>query len=108
MCIRDRADIYSVGVTLFLMLAGRYPFANTTLHGMVVNHLAPVPDLRDIDPTIPAELAALVSRCLARNPAERPSAAELASALAAYADEHEPRALDVLIRDNAIGGLSDA
>jgi hypothetical protein len=101
--VTDRADMYAVGVTLWLMLAGRYPFSNTTLRGMVLNHLGPPPDLRNVEPATAPELAAAVSQCMAKDPEDRPTAAELGQRLAAFADAHDPRPLEVMLEQVAPG-----
>jgi serine/threonine protein kinase len=91
-----RADLYSLGATLFALLAGRPPFHDGTLGQKLLWHQSRVPDRVDeVRPEVPAELADLVARLLAKSPDERPgSAAEVAEALAPWADEApEPRPL---------------
>ena len=75
-----RADLYSGGVVAWELLAGRHPFAHhTTPHGMIGAHLRErPPELGVARPEVSPELAALVMRCLEKNPALRPaSAAEI-------------------------------
>lgn len=80
-----RADVWSLGVVLYELLADRRPFSGQ--HEMELIYLlcnVDPPDLRALDPTIPAELAAIVMRCLAREPeARHADAAALEAALAA-------------------------
>ena len=67
-----RSDIYSVGATLFYLLAGRAPFVDrdtTSLLKRVASE--PPPLLTTIRPDLPRGLAAIVARCLARTPSER-------------------------------------
>jgi hypothetical protein len=106
--ITDRSDIYAVGVTLYRLLTGRYPFRDVSIVGMVHNHQAGVPDVRTVQPDVPAEIAELVNRCVSPDPAARPSAAELAAALHAFADRHDPRPLDALVRAGVIRQLLTA
>lgn len=101
--VSDRADVYAVGVMLFLMLTGRHPFESTTPRGALVNCLVlEPPDARTIAPDVPAAMADLVRRCLAKDPAGRPPAAELGQALAAIADDRGVPSLDAMEREGAL------
>jgi urea transport system substrate-binding protein len=75
-----RADLYSLGCTLYQFLAGEPPFsgpAHRTLADKRRAHLLePVPDLRLRRPDVPPALADLVGRLLAKNPADRPASAQ--------------------------------
>jgi serine/threonine-protein kinase len=77
-----RADLYAVGLLLHEMLTGQAPFSGDTPWAAAMARLRqPPPDLR-LNPTVPAPLAEVVHRCLARSPEERPaSALEVATAL---------------------------
>jgi serine/threonine-protein kinase len=73
-----RADLYSVGVVLFEMLAGRPPFSASTEIATALAHVQePVPDIAVVRPDLPAGLGELVSSLLVKDPRYR-----LASALA--------------------------
>jgi len=66
-----RADLYSLGVTLWEMLAGRVPFTAPTPVQVMAKHLeAPPPDLAVVA-KVPRPLADFVTRCLAKDPAQR-------------------------------------
>ena len=67
-----RADQYSLGVTLFEMVAGRRPFGAQRLLDLVAMHLNPVPDLRS-EPVsgVRDELADVVRTMMAKEPADR-------------------------------------
>jgi len=80
--VDTRADLYAVGLLLFEMLTGRAPFTGDSPWAVAMARLRqPPPDLR-LDTTVPAPLAEVVHRCLARAPEERlASAREVASAL---------------------------
>ena len=67
-----RADIYSLGCTLYQMLSGRTPYDADQTLALVLKHLnEPVPDLRTMAPSCPAPLAALVAKMMAKNRDER-------------------------------------
>lgn len=67
-----RSDIWSFGVLLFEMLAGRPPFAGEQFHALMQQILQePPPRLEDLRPDIPNALARLVERMLEKDPALR-------------------------------------
>ncbi|HEY7313737.1 MAG TPA: protein kinase [Gemmataceae bacterium] len=78
-----RADIYSLGATFFYLLAGRPPFDGGTLNQKLIWHqMKPPPDLHAVRREVPREMAALVSRLLAKGEEQRPQTpAEVAAAL---------------------------
>jgi serine/threonine protein kinase/WD40 repeat protein len=70
-----RADIYSLGCTLYRLLAGRAPFAAPEYPGVVERILAhindPVPSLRSFRTDLPVDLEAVVDQMLAKKPGGR-------------------------------------
>ncbi|KPC78290.1 serine/threonine protein kinase [Streptomyces sp. NRRL F-6602] len=71
-----RSDLYSLGCVLFEMVTGRRPFTGTSWH-LINQHLHEQPaPLRTLRPDTPVGLEQLVSRLLAKNPAQRPDSAE--------------------------------
>jgi hypothetical protein len=78
-----RSDIYSVGATLYYLLAGRAPFDDPDLRTMMTRVATePPPALALARSDLPPRLAAVVGRCLAKKPSDRyASYASLRSAL---------------------------
>ena len=78
-----RADIYAVGATLYYLLTGQPPIDAPDLRELFARVSTEAPKSpRTIRPEIPHGLAAVVLRCLAKAPADRPASyAALADAL---------------------------
>ena len=77
-------DVYATGVVLFEMLTGRPLYEGDEPVAVAIAHqTAPIPDVRAIRPDVPAELAAVVRKALAKSPSDRyPDAGALRRALA--------------------------
>jgi WD40 repeat protein/tRNA A-37 threonylcarbamoyl transferase component Bud32 len=94
-----RADLYSLGCTLYFLLAGHPPFPKGTLVEKMAAHRRDTPrPLTELRRDVPLELAAVVARLLAKTPAERyQTPAEVAQALVPFlrpAETHaKPQAL---------------
>ncbi len=67
-----RSDIYALGATLYFLLAGRPPFNPKAVVEVLAAHLATPPQsLRELNADIPADLDAVVLKCLAKKPEDR-------------------------------------
>ncbi|MEO6740508.1 MAG: protein kinase [Chthoniobacteraceae bacterium] len=67
-----RADIYSLGCTLFHLLSGQQPYSAENAVEMMCKHVTePVPELRSVWPECPAELSRVVMKMMAKPPAAR-------------------------------------
>ena len=70
--VDGRSDVYALGVVAFLALSGRFPFDSDTPSAVLVSHvMRPTPRLLDVAPDVPPAIAAIVDRCLAKNPNDR-------------------------------------
>jgi tRNA A-37 threonylcarbamoyl transferase component Bud32 len=77
------ADVHALGAIFYEMLTGRPPFVGESTYATLMQVLDQEPaGVRDLRPEVPAALAAVVGRCLAKDPHERyPDAAALADDL---------------------------
>ncbi len=83
------SDLYSLGVVMFEMLAGRPPFVGPTAVSIAMQHAsATPPPLRQFNPMVPPVLEQLVNRTLQKEPEDRfTSAADMQKALRTCARE---------------------
>jgi serine/threonine-protein kinase len=81
------SDVYSLGCMLYELTTGQQPFEGS-LPALMTAHL----ELRPARPSwlahVPLELERLILRSLAKQPADRPTMAELARELTALADSY--------------------
>ena len=87
-CADFPSDIYALGVTYYQILTGDLPYDAEETEAMFWQHVkAPIPSARAVNPEVPHALDRLVQRMMAKNPASRPSADEVAKALSKLQDE---------------------
>jgi eukaryotic-like serine/threonine-protein kinase len=87
-----RSDLYSLGVVFFELLAGRKPFEGDSNRTIQNAHLeSPLPDLRSINPAVPAYLIRVVEKLLAKSADERyQSPKQLITDLNGYGTQVDP------------------
>jgi hypothetical protein len=85
-----RTDLYSLGVTVYTLLAGKLPFEGVSMPEVITKIRTAVPSrLTDFDPAIPAAFDAIVHKMLAKRPDDRyPSAEALLVELEKVAKAH--------------------
>jgi phosphate ABC transporter phosphate-binding protein len=108
-----RADIYSLGCTLYYLLAGRFPFPDgQPLEKLVWHQTRAFDPVRQFAPAVPAGLAAVLDRMVAKGPADRYQTPEaVAEALADFAPPPAPPPAFEMPRTRAGGyalGLCEA
>jgi serine/threonine protein kinase len=94
--VDQRADIYSLGCTLYFALTGRPPFPGGNALQKIMRHYSEEPTpLHTLNPNVPAEFAHLVNRMMAKRPNDRFDSAErVARALKPWESGEPVRPMD--------------
>ncbi|GIJ47915.1 hypothetical protein Val02_48010 [Virgisporangium aliadipatigenens] len=97
------SDVYALGLLLYRMLTGRTPWSVQTTTQMLRAHAYVKPKPLPAVEGVPEEIAQLCRRCLAKDPEDRPTAAEAAAFLSAAARDAQAAGSDTAAPRPAAG-----
>ncbi|MBC8099353.1 MAG: serine/threonine protein kinase [Armatimonadetes bacterium] len=83
------SDVYSIGIVIFEMLAGRVPYLGTNQQELALSHIRDrIPLVTELNPAVPQELALIIQRAMAKEPNDRfRMADQLGTVLTNYRDK---------------------
>lgn len=86
-----RADIYSLGITLYALLTGQPPYASSTVaQKLLAHHMRQPEPIQTKRPDVPEELSDIVMKMLAKQPWDRyQTPVEVADALSDWIKSHD-------------------
>ena len=86
--VDGRSDLYSLGILAYELVARELPFDGETLQELLGRHIQePIPDIQQVVPNVPEDLAEFINRACAKRPEDRfASCAEAQSFLKAAAE----------------------
>ncbi len=92
--VTGEIDASALGVTLFQMLTGKYPFqGDTPIRVMMAHASDPIPDVRELRPDLPPAITAVVKKAMAKRPEDRyATASDLADDLKRAVQGYPPAA----------------
>lgn len=105
--VDDRTDLYSLGVVLYQMCAGKLPLASDTMSGQLIAIITHDPQpLHEVSPETPLPLCKLIDRLLSKEPRNRPKSARqlerVLGEVAAECDWEEQAALQIVTDTPAV------
>ncbi|HQX65662.1 MAG TPA: protein kinase, partial [Dokdonella sp.] len=101
--VDQRSDIFSLGIVLFEMLAGRMPFTDESPLGLMLEVVrAEIPDVRQLNGEVDEKIAWILSKMIAKEPADRyQSCHELAEDLFAHPLVSKPGPITIVPKVSA-------
>jgi predicted Ser/Thr protein kinase len=103
-----RSDLYGLGATAFFAFSGRFPFEGATATEVLAKQVTePAPQLSSLGLSVPRKISALIDRCLAKAPDQRPESAQaLAEQLSVALElrKEMPVALRAFVKRSRIDG----
>jgi predicted Ser/Thr protein kinase len=106
--VDGRADIYSLGVLMYQLLAGRLPFHAETPTAMIFQHAYEQPrPLAELVPNVPPAVVAIIARMMAKDPASRyGNCGEVLADIRAFRTGATPRAAAAGLANAAAAGAT--